>query len=99
LDLFETSSEPRYINIGGKATIWMGKEDRLLIETPGGGAWGSREGAVGEVEDDGEGGGEGEAVGVGVGTGKNEDGGNVHLRKEWVPRGSLAERAATQAAF
>jgi len=33
--------EPRYINIGSKATIWMGKGDRLLIETPGGGAWGT----------------------------------------------------------
>ena len=31
---------PRRINIGGKATIMMGKGDRLLIETPGGGAWG-----------------------------------------------------------
>ncbi|KAI5116476.1 hypothetical protein M0805_003505 [Coniferiporia weirii] len=35
------SNEPREINIGGKATIFMGKGDRLLIETPGGGAWGS----------------------------------------------------------
>jgi 5-oxoprolinase (ATP-hydrolysing) len=34
---------PRYINIGGKATVWMGKGDRLLIETPGGGAWGVSE--------------------------------------------------------
>ncbi|CAK5262241.1 unnamed protein product [Mycena citricolor] len=31
----------RDINIGGKATVWMGKGDRLLIETPGGGAWGA----------------------------------------------------------
>jgi 5-oxoprolinase (ATP-hydrolysing) len=38
------SAEPRYINIGGKATVWMGKGDRLLIETPGGGAWGARGG-------------------------------------------------------
>ncbi|KAJ7768244.1 Hydantoinase B/oxoprolinase [Mycena metata] len=30
----------RDINIGGKATVWMGKGDRLVIETPGGGAWG-----------------------------------------------------------
>ena len=35
--------EPREINIGGKATIFMGKGDRLVIETPGGGAWGSIE--------------------------------------------------------
>lgn len=30
----------RHINIGGKGTLWMGKGDRLLIETPGGGGWG-----------------------------------------------------------
>ena len=41
-----TLREPREINIGGKATILMGKGDRLVIETPGGGAWGS----VDEVE-------------------------------------------------
>ncbi|KAI0946549.1 hypothetical protein AcW1_009985 [Taiwanofungus camphoratus] len=35
--------QPRNINIGGKATVWMGKGDRLLIETPGGGAWGALE--------------------------------------------------------
>lgn len=34
---------PRNINIGGKATVWMGKGDRLLIETPGAGAWGALE--------------------------------------------------------
>lgn len=32
---------PRKINIGGKATTMMGKGDRLVIETPGGGAWGA----------------------------------------------------------
>ncbi|KAF9465924.1 Hydantoinase B/oxoprolinase [Collybia nuda] len=36
----------REINIGGKATVWMGKGDRLLIETPGGGAWGEDPDAV-----------------------------------------------------
>lgn len=39
----ETSEEdlgPRHVNIGGKATVFMGKGDRLLIETPGGGGWG-----------------------------------------------------------
>ena len=36
---------PRHVNIGGKATVWMGKGDRLVIETPGGGAWGSGSGA------------------------------------------------------
>ncbi|KAJ7233856.1 Hydantoinase B/oxoprolinase [Mycena haematopus] len=41
-DLIEENGglEERYINIGGKATVWMGKGDRLTIETPGGGAWG-----------------------------------------------------------
>jgi 5-oxoprolinase (ATP-hydrolysing) len=38
----------REINIGGKASVWMGKGDRLLIETPGGGAWGVADGAVSE---------------------------------------------------
>ncbi|PSR73125.1 hypothetical protein PHLCEN_2v11027 [Hermanssonia centrifuga] len=33
--------KPRNINIGGKATVWMGKGDRLVIETPGAGAWGA----------------------------------------------------------
>lgn len=36
-------SEARLINIGGKATVWMGKGDVLRIETPGGGAWGAQE--------------------------------------------------------
>jgi 5-oxoprolinase (ATP-hydrolysing) len=35
-----STTETRNINIGGKATISMGKGDRLLIETPGGGGWG-----------------------------------------------------------
>lgn len=33
----------RDINIGGKATVWMGKGDQLVLETPGGGAWGAPE--------------------------------------------------------
>lgn len=33
--------KPRAINIGGKATVLMGKGDRLVIETPGGGGWGT----------------------------------------------------------
>ena len=62
----------REINVGGKATIWMGKGDRVLIETPGGGAWGVDEGRLkADVE---------------------------HV-KAWEPRGSIAERAAAQAAF
>lgn len=39
-DYSEGEPESREINIGGKATIFMGKGDRLLIETPGAGAWG-----------------------------------------------------------
>ena len=35
--------EPRRVNIGGKATVFMGKGDRLLIETPGAGAWGAKD--------------------------------------------------------
>ncbi|KAJ7088648.1 Hydantoinase B/oxoprolinase [Mycena epipterygia] len=62
----------RDINIGGKATVWMGKGDRLVLETPGGGAWGvGGEGGSDEVK---------------------------HVRG-WEPRGSVAERAAAQAAF
>lgn len=34
------SPTTREINVGGKATIRMGKGDRLRIETPGGGGWG-----------------------------------------------------------
>ncbi|TFK37094.1 Hydantoinase B/oxoprolinase [Crucibulum laeve] len=37
----QNESKTREINIGGKATVWMGKRDKLLIETPGGGAWGA----------------------------------------------------------
>ncbi|KAF8154608.1 Hydantoinase B/oxoprolinase [Crassisporium funariophilum] len=41
----------REINIGGKATVWMGKGDQLVIATPGGGAWGAPEGTTkGDVE-------------------------------------------------
>jgi 5-oxoprolinase (ATP-hydrolysing) len=29
------------VNLGGKATVKMGKGDRIVIHTPGGGAWGS----------------------------------------------------------
>ena len=44
--------QPRRINIGGKATVWMGKGDRLVIETPGAGAWGAPEGDEGDPEHD-----------------------------------------------
>jgi len=36
----QADTKPRHINIGGKGTVMMGKGDRLVIETPGGGAWG-----------------------------------------------------------
>lgn len=36
-------ADARLINIGGKATVMMGKGDHLFIETPGGGAWGALE--------------------------------------------------------
>lgn len=39
-----TPPAARRINIGGKASVFMGKGDRLLIETPGAGAWGLKEG-------------------------------------------------------
>lgn len=42
----ESDVRTRDINIGGKATIWMGKGDKLLIETPGGGAWGIPDGSL-----------------------------------------------------
>lgn len=64
----------RDINIGGKATVFMGKGDRLLIETPGGGAWGISEGELTKKSD------------------------FTHVRA-WEARGSIAERAAAQAAF
>ncbi|KAF8327935.1 Hydantoinase B/oxoprolinase [Cantharellus anzutake] len=35
------NTEPRIINIGGKATVMMGKGDHIIIRTPGGGAWGT----------------------------------------------------------
>ncbi|KAH7915573.1 Hydantoinase B/oxoprolinase [Hygrophoropsis aurantiaca] len=76
-DLFDAEGkenhDPRQINIGGKATVFMGKGDRFLIQTPGGGGWG-----VPESE--------------------NEESSREH-RIAWEARGSLAERAATQASF
>ena len=79
---------PREINIGGKATVWMGTGDRLIIETPGGGAWGAPEGD--EVAKD------------KSQTGFVE--GVVEKVKEaantaWQASGSLVERAAVQAGF
>lgn len=80
--------EPREINIGGKATIWMGKCDRLLIETPGGGAWGNAD--------------EGEKGGISThsaGGATKAVADKVNGLADWAARGSLAERAMVQAAF
>lgn len=80
---------PREINIGGKATILVGKGDRLIIETPGGGAWGAVEKGKGEESWD------GGVAGVTQLVGQMKDlAGSV-----WAARGSLAERAAVQAGF
>jgi 5-oxoprolinase (ATP-hydrolysing) len=40
----EEPPKTRMINIGGKATILMGKGDHIVIHTPGGGAWGAPKG-------------------------------------------------------
>ncbi|KZS90203.1 Hydantoinase B/oxoprolinase [Sistotremastrum niveocremeum HHB9708] len=71
--------KPRIINIGGKATLLMGKGDRIIIETPGAGAWGAPEDGQDFAE-------------LEV---KRER----ELEKVWEARGSLADRAAAQAAF
>ncbi|BGP45388.1 hypothetical protein JCM10450v2_001206 [Rhodotorula kratochvilovae] len=36
----EGSPAPRRINLGGKATVKMGRGDRIVVCTPGGGGWG-----------------------------------------------------------
>jgi len=41
---------PRKLNIGGKATVMMGKGDHLIIQTPGGGAWGAPKEDAGQKE-------------------------------------------------
>ena len=91
LDLEKKEDEPREINIGGKATVLMGKGDRLVIETPGGGAWG-------KIGEEGEEGLVGKGV-EGVKRVKDEVVGGVRSAVEWAARGSLAERAAAQAGF
>lgn len=79
-----SKQEPRRINIGGKATTLMGKGDRLLIETPGGGAWGSSK----RIEED-------RIVAVG----KLDVSRKAKDMITWDARGSLAERLAVQAGF
>ena len=78
--------EPREINIGGKATIRMGKGDHLVIQTPGGGGWGSvNEGEGGQGEEN-----DGAIASVLT---------KAKTAVEWAARGSFAERAAAQAGF
>jgi 5-oxoprolinase (ATP-hydrolysing) len=74
----------REINMGGKATMWMGKGDRFLIETPGGGAWGTPE--------------DPEQSQLGIADSVNVEA-NTAQRREWEPRGSFADRASKQAEF
>ena len=64
----------RKVNLGGKATVKFGPNDRLVLETPGGGGWGRKEERT-----------EKESVPAG--------------RMPWEARGSLAEKAAADAAF
>lgn len=91
-DAVEGAHGPRLINIGGKATVFMGKGDRLVIHTPGGGAWGSI-----EERDD-----EENEKGI-SGAGLSDTAGHIVEKMkgaiEWAARGSLAERAAAQAGF
>ena len=82
----EGAENPRTINIGGKATVFMGKGDRLVIQTPGGGAWGH----PGEEKLY-------EAGGVKASLDTVVD--KMRGAMEWAARGSLAERAAAQAGF
>lgn len=45
------TGKPRAVNIGGKSTIKVSKGDRLVLHTPGGGAWGAREDGVEEIKE------------------------------------------------
>ena len=48
----DEEGEERMVSLGGKATVKMGKGDRIVVCTPGGGGWGSGEG--GQVVNGGE---------------------------------------------
>ncbi|PWN52420.1 Hydantoinase B/oxoprolinase [Violaceomyces palustris] len=50
-DLKQGDDSPRVINLGGKNTTKMGRGDRIIIHTPGGGGWGAPDGS--EVEEEG----------------------------------------------
>lgn len=47
VDSDPSRNKPRIINIGGKASVLMGKGDRIIINTPGAGAWGKDTGQRG----------------------------------------------------
>lgn len=79
---------PREINIGGKATVWMGTGDRLVIETPGGGAWGAADDEKYEGKQE-----------VTTGVKGVVEKVKIMASDAWQARGSLAERAAMQAGF
>ncbi|KAL1960877.1 hypothetical protein VTO42DRAFT_5860 [Malbranchea cinnamomea] len=40
----EVTGEVKMISLGGKATVRMGRGDRIIIHTPGGGGWGTPQG-------------------------------------------------------
>lgn len=86
------SNTPRTINIGGKATVFMGKGDRLVINTPGGGGWGSAVGDDDAADSD-------SSVGTNLHHAAAQVVDTVKGAVEWAARGSLAERAAQQAGF
>jgi 5-oxoprolinase (ATP-hydrolysing) len=44
----EYSDEKRVINLGAKGTIKLGQGDRIVINSPGGGGWGSAQEGVGD---------------------------------------------------
>lgn len=93
---------PRVINIGGKASVRMGRGDHLIIETPGGGAWGAPLAANAVSPGNGVSQGKGVSEGRGVEGGKGEGGEDVSevaQKIRWAARGSLAEREAVQAGF
>ncbi|GAA5955531.1 hypothetical protein JCM3765_006806 [Sporobolomyces pararoseus] len=49
-DVKEEDAPPRRVYLGGKATVKMGKGDRIVIETPGGGGWGNESTEVSEEQ-------------------------------------------------
>ncbi|SPO19719.1 related to 5-oxoprolinase [Ustilago trichophora] len=50
----EGKAQPRVINLSGKNTTPMGRGDRIVIRTPGGGGWGSTDGSKAKKEGEGD---------------------------------------------